>query len=138
MNPTSSSMTELENEFIRIFRDLRNFYTMGKKYGLSSNEFFIMKFLLKNGPQKLSTISQESDISPSFLTGITDQLIEKGYIERNRSKKDRRIVQISLTKKGEETIIAVQQDLIQYMRSKFNAFTEEEIQDLIRLLRKIP
>ncbi|MEK3644925.1 MAG: MarR family transcriptional regulator [Bacillaceae bacterium] len=138
MNPTSSSMTELENEFIRIFRDLRNFYTMGKKYGLSRNEFFIMKFLLKNGPQKLSTISQESDISPSFLTGITDQLIEKGYIERNRSKKDRRIVHISLTKKGEETIIAVQQDLIQYMRSKFNAFTEEEIQDLIRLLRKIP
>jgi len=111
---------------------------MGKKYGLSRNEFFIMKFLLKNGPQKLSTISQESDISPSFLTGITDQLIEKGYIERNRSKKDRRIVHISLTKKGEETIIAVQQDLIQYMRSKFNAFTEEEIQDLIRLLRKIP
>ena len=37
-----------------------------------------------------------------YLTSLSDKMVEKGYLERNQSKEDRRIITIKLTAKGKK------------------------------------
>lgn len=56
----------------------------------------------KNTPIYMKDIASELDISPSTLTSIVDKLVEKGLVQRDFDLEDRRKIQISLTKKGED------------------------------------
>lgn len=49
------------------------------------------------------TVSQVADklhLSRATVTSTVDRLVRKGYAERIRDKKDRRVVRLALTKKG--------------------------------------
>ena len=49
----------------------------------------------------VSAIAGHIHLSPSTVIGILDRLETKGLIRRDRDLKDRRLVQVSLTKQGE-------------------------------------
>lgn len=39
-------------------------------------------------------------LTPSAMTTAIDKLVQKGYVERRRSRTDRRVVKLGLTHKG--------------------------------------
>ena len=43
-------------------------------------------------------------LHPATVIGILDRLARLGLIKRTRSRKDRRVVQVSLTKEGKEVV----------------------------------
>lgn len=51
-------------------------------------------------PRTMSTISKALGVTMGTLTTGINGLVKKGYVVRNRSDKDRRIVYASLTEKG--------------------------------------
>lgn len=51
-------------------------------------------------PRTMSTISKALGVTMGTLTTGINGLVRKGYVVRNRSNKDRRIVYASLTEKG--------------------------------------
>lgn len=50
----------------------------------------------------MSEIARKLHITVGTLTVGMNNLVKKGYVERYRSEKDRRIVKVGLTKKGKE------------------------------------
>ncbi|GAP03074.1 transcriptional regulator, MarR family [Fructobacillus pseudoficulneus] len=47
-----------------------------------------------------SQVAKAVHLSPSAMTTAIDRLVDKGYVERRRSKEDRRVVKLGLTHQG--------------------------------------
>ncbi|MDO4903017.1 MAG: MarR family transcriptional regulator [Limosilactobacillus sp.] len=50
--------------------------------------------------QTVSAVAKALHLTPGTMTSMTDRLIKKGYVERKRDEKDRRIIRLHLTKRG--------------------------------------
>ncbi|HHW56375.1 MAG TPA: MarR family transcriptional regulator [Clostridia bacterium] len=91
----------------------------------------------KNTPMYMKDIASELDISPSTLTSIVDKLVEKGLVERDLDVEDRRKIQISLTKKGEDIYKHLVDFRMKVLQPIFGKLTSEEIKTLKSILQKI-
>ncbi|AEH53318.1 transcriptional regulator, TrmB [Heyndrickxia coagulans 2-6] len=93
--------------------------------------------LLSESPMRSSDLSKILQVSASHITSVTDSLVEKGLIERKRSNKDRRVVDLILTEKGKSLISQLKETKSQFLKDQLNVFTEEERETLYRLFRKL-
>ncbi len=88
---------------VHLFNDimaLEEAAIIDKKYeDLSNSEMHVLDAV---GPEggNMSTIAAKLRITMGSLTTSMNRLVLKGYVERNRSETDRRVVNISLTEKG--------------------------------------
>lgn len=71
------------------------------------------------------------------LTRILDQLEKRGIIERKRSIKDRRIVELNLTDSGHKITDYFLPRIVGFYNNLLDDFTKEEIDTLISLLNRI-
>ncbi|EDL66051.1 YpoP [Bacillus sp. SG-1] len=110
-----------------------------KLYGqyLSSGELLVLKYLSEHGEMKASDLSKKMEVSASHVTSVTDSLTEKGYITRQRSSVDRRVVELTLTEKGKEILDKCMRIKSEYFQEKFNTFSNDEIEQLIYLFTKL-
>lgn len=51
-------------------------------------------------PRTMSEVANDLSITVGTLTIAISNLVKKGYVQRQRSEQDRRVVKIALTKKG--------------------------------------
>lgn len=133
----NSEMFRLEELFRNVFRMMKQDIT--RLYGqyLSSGELLVLKYLSEHGDMKSSDLSKKMDVSASHITSVTDNLSEKGYITRQRSSSDRRVVKLVLTDKGSEILKKCLEIKMEYFEEKFNTFSQEEITQLINLFSKL-
>jgi DNA-binding MarR family transcriptional regulator len=71
------------------------------------------------------------------LTRVIDQLAERGLIERVRSDRDRRKVDLQLTEAGRATIESLIPLVVERLNIALEDFSGEEVQELQRLLLKL-
>jgi DNA-binding MarR family transcriptional regulator len=72
-----------------------------------------------------------------YLTSLSDKMVKKGYIERNQSKEDRRIIIIKLTPKGKKIYTRLDAMVHKYLEKKFDKLTTNELQTFEKLLLKV-
>lgn len=102
---------ENENLELEIFSSLRKIINAADIYssklkdktGLNASQLSCLLVLANAGPQALSKLSRNVNLSPSMITAIVDQLESKELVLRSRQAKDRRVILIELTEKGKET-----------------------------------
>ena len=111
---------ELERLFVSVFRmmkaDVRNIFG---QY-LSNGEFRVLQLIRENGALKSSEISKRMEVSASHITSITDALVEKSHITRQRSNEDRRVVELQITKSGEEVLAKCEERKTEYFQDLFH------------------
>ncbi len=92
--------------FLEAFDSLSTvFSSMGSftgKISLSKPELLIIDYLARQNELTMSQLAKALNIGLSTATGVVDRLVEKKLVGRIRDKKDRRVVRIALTKKGQE------------------------------------
>ena len=71
------------------------------------------------------------------LTRVIDQLESRGLVSRERSRRDRREVQLQLTATGRETVEAVIPAVVERLNTALVGFTAQELDELTRLLMKL-
>ena len=71
------------------------------------------------------------------LTRVLDNLEQRGFIERTRSREDRRTVELKLTDDGRRTVNALVPMVVGLLNTALADFTENEARDLTRLLAKL-
>jgi DNA-binding MarR family transcriptional regulator len=75
------------------------------KGDLTINHIRALAWLSRNdGAGTPGEISRETDLNPASVTGMLDQLEAQGMIARERSRTDRRVVQVTLTPAGGEVL----------------------------------
>ena len=73
-------------------------------YNITGPQLIALLSIAEKSPLTLAAIAKDIHLSPSTLVGIVDRLEEKGYVKRERSAKDRRQVNISLTEEGSQFV----------------------------------
>jgi DNA-binding MarR family transcriptional regulator len=71
------------------------------------------------------------------ITGVTDRLESAGLVRRERSTEDRRVIFVSITKKGLTILAHLDEPLVAYERKLVGCLSAAEQRELIRLLEKI-
>jgi DNA-binding MarR family transcriptional regulator len=75
-----------------------------KNYGVTQHQLSCLLALFDRGPLPESKLAQTILVKPSTITGVIDRLEQKGLVVRERSARDRRIVNIQLTVIGNKLV----------------------------------
>lgn len=78
-----------------------------KKGALSQNQIMLLFLLQLTGSLNITDISERLVITPGAASFMCDKLEDLGYIERVRTKEDRRVVNIVLTGSGKQHILSL-------------------------------
>lgn len=90
----------------------------------------ILLLLAKNKQLTMSEISKEIHVINSNLTPLVDKLIKLGYLKRQPSKKDRRVVHISLTAGGKKQVEKHKQYAVAFLSAQFDRLDEDQLKAL--------
>ena len=74
----------------------------------------VLTVLSRRGPMPQRDLLEEMGLARATLSELLTRLEEKGLVERVRSKTDRRVIVVSLTKKGKaagEKVVSVESDI---------------------------
>lgn len=77
---------------------------LSQKWGgdLTFSEFHTLERIGDSARSTMSEIASRLGITLGTLTTSVNRLIKKGYVFRDRSEKDKRVVYVGLTEKGDE------------------------------------
>ena len=94
---------------------------------------------LERSPEglKMNELSRRMMVTGGNVTGITDQLVAEGLVERTPVPGDRRAFRVKLTPKGREQFIEMAHQHEAWIVEAFGGLTEKEITTLHRLLGKV-
>jgi DNA-binding MarR family transcriptional regulator len=105
--------------------------------GISPLHVEIMKMLERSGTMHLAEIGGTLRIPKSQMTRLMDRLVNLGMVERQTDAADRRIVNVALTNKGRDTLEEIDQLIRDSMRANLSCLTNEELEELSVLLRRL-
>lgn len=71
------------------------------------------------------------------MTAQVNRLVEKGYIERTRNHRDRRIVYLHVTDEGERAFSEVEQKLYEILETYLQPLKVEEMYPFLQSLEQI-
>lgn len=132
---------EINYLLVEIYNDIMKIEEYSLKKGefsdLSITEIHTIEAVGMYSFRTMSEISSDLEITMGTLTTAVDKLVKKGYMERNRSDIDRRIVNISLTKRGKLAYRIHEKFHRDMVKGIVDDFTEDEEEVLTVALRKL-
>jgi DNA-binding MarR family transcriptional regulator len=111
----------------------------GKDEGIETlNMYFYVGFVLnrQSEPMTMGDLSRALEVPFSTATHQIDWFVHNNYARRLPDPDDRRIVRVELTEEGKQILDAVNEFMFERMQKILDAFSEEEQQDIMRLLEK--
>lgn len=93
--------------FRRIIRaiDLHS-HKLASQHKITGPQLGCLQAIQEHGPITSARLAQVIFLSPSTIVGIIDRLEEKKLVERNRDRKDRRLIHICITAAGQQLVAA--------------------------------
>jgi len=75
------------------------------EYGITYEQFTVLGQVKgRGGSPRMIDLAQALECAPNSISNIVDRMVKAGLVRRTRGKKDRRVVHVSLTGKGEDAI----------------------------------
>lgn len=121
-------LRELDDVFRKLRRLINAEYNRFNVHGLGMTEGKMVIILAQQGPQKASTMAELLRITSGAVTGISDRLIDLGFVERSRSEYDRRIVMLSVTDEGRKLVDHVMEMRERIMFKLYDGFELDDIE----------
>lgn len=106
-------------------------------YNITGPQLIALLSIAEKGPLTLAAIAKDIHLSPSTLVGIVDRLEEKGYVRRERSAKDRRQINISVTEEGGQFVNQAPSPLQETLAEALNELTIVEQSTIAGSLQRI-
>jgi DNA-binding MarR family transcriptional regulator len=103
----------------------------------SPQEMRAMAILGHKNTSMMSDLAGLLNVSLSTATHTVDKLVSKGMVERTRADDDRRVVQVVLSKKGQELHQSFLDFRIAMGRSMLEALSPGEREIFLELMEKI-
>lgn len=104
---------------------------------ISNNDMHIIEQIGNEEPRRMSVIAKRLNITMGTLTTNMNNLEDKGYITRERSNKDKRVVLVSLTEKGKKAFFHHRDFHRRMIFSIVKDLEEDEMKVLIRCLQNL-
>ncbi|MGE4357116.1 MAG: MarR family winged helix-turn-helix transcriptional regulator [Candidatus Omnitrophota bacterium] len=100
-------------------------------------QFMVMEFLYRENSAIMSKIAEILLVSAPAATGIVDKLVRDGYLKRENTSDNRRIILIKLSQKGKKTIEKAIKQRQLLIKDIFGKLEEKERLQYLQILTKI-
>jgi len=118
MDGNKSKVADIVDDIRRVFQVVNEHSKRAEKdTGITGPQLWAIKTIAENAPIKGTELARRMYIHPTTVVGILDRLETRGLIIRTRSKSDRRVVEIELTRRG-KTLVASAPEVAQRMLVK--------------------
>ena len=97
------------------------------KTNLSVGSLYVLALLSRNNVLTMSDIGIKLSMPKPHVTSLVDRLIAEEMVERLYDPKDRRIVNVKITKKGIEDFNTIKLDISQEMRQSLQLLDHESL-----------
>lgn len=104
---------------------------------ITYNDMHIIEAVGIDEPRNMKTVAKLMSVTTGTLTKAMDALCEKGYIVRERSTKDKRVIKLRLTDKGKSAYYHHEQFHRQMIKNIASEMSEQETEVLIYALAKM-
>lgn len=103
---------------------------------LTPAQFEALTFVHRHRAKSAKDLSEGLRISIPSATRLVDRLVAKGVVDRRESGVDRRLVELSTTRTGEDALAAVERTRIALLQRTLEALPSDERETLLVLLEK--
>jgi DNA-binding MarR family transcriptional regulator len=107
-----------------------------KDLDISSQQMGIVLSLQRGSAATPFELSKLLGIDTGLMTRMLDKLEAKGLLARSRSVEDRRVVNLHLTRKGEQVAAQIPGIVPPVLNARLRNFSRAEFEELKRLLAK--
>lgn len=104
---------------------------------ITYNDMHIIEAVGVEEPRNMKTVAKLMSVTTGTLTKAMDALCEKGYVVRERSTKDKRVIKLRLTDKGKSAYYHHEQFHRQMIKNIASEMSEQETEVLIYALAKL-
>ncbi|MCM1039004.1 MAG: MarR family transcriptional regulator [Ruminococcus sp.] len=104
---------------------------------MTTNDIRVIEAIGMEGQKNMTTVAKELHVTTGTLTISINSLVKKNYVGRVRSEEDRRVVLVSLTKKGERAFLHHQQFHEEMIDAVVAQLSEEEKAVLTKALERL-
>lgn len=101
---------------------------------LTNNDMHVIEAIGLGEGNNMSSIARKLNITVGSLTTAMNSLVNKAYVERRRSEKDRRVVYVRLTEKGVKAYHHHEDYHRQMTQAIISKLSEDEIPVLVKTL----
>lgn len=106
-----------------------------KPYGISPQQYNILRILRgAQGRVNMHCVKERMIDRAPNATRLTDKLIAKGLVERERCEEDRRVVYVRISEKGLDMLSSIDKKNRTAMQDRVERLTEDQALELNRLL----
>jgi DNA-binding MarR family transcriptional regulator len=134
----SEETTQIFDLFVFLSSESRRVTkAVARQQQLTGPQLETLKELEKEDALSLSTLSEKLRAQNSTVTGIVDRMERDGLVVRTRSKDDRRVVHLHLTRKGRDAARAVPKAPFEMFQQSIGTLDHTEAKELRRLLQKV-
>jgi len=103
-------INEILDDLRRVFQVVHGYSKRAERVaGMTGPQLWAMKVLAESAPIRVSDLAWRMYLQPPTVVGILDRLEQQGLVLRSRSTTDHRVVEVTLTEKGKETVSKVPQ-----------------------------
>jgi DNA-binding MarR family transcriptional regulator len=109
-----------------------------REHGLTTEQYAVlasMKYL--GNPTRPTDIAKWLERSTNSMSIIVERMVRAGLIKRVRDKSDRRVVQLSITGKGENALKPAILAGLEFVQKVLSPLSGEDRQTLVRLLETL-
>lgn len=105
--------------------------------GLTTPQLLVLQSVRRHGRAKPSTIAGDIVLSQATVTSIVDRLEKGGLVTRERTARDRRVVEVVLTEKGQAILLEAPELLQSGFLREYRKLAEWERTQLISALQRV-
>jgi len=106
-------------------------------HDVSFMQWIVLMKLRESASLTASDLCREMRHDNGALTRMLDQLEERGYVQRERSEEDRRVVRLQLTAVGRRKVTELMPLAVDRLNDVLADFSKAEFAELTRLLNKL-
>lgn len=118
----------------KVFNKQGNELYKGK---ITMPQFIILCYLEKHGAAMMSELAHAMEVTTAAMTGNIARLVKAGYAARRYDPKDRRIVRVQLTPKGEKSVRRINDGRRQVIVDIFGKISGHERENYLKILEHI-
>lgn len=105
--------------------------------GLTFQQWIVLMHIREGRAVTVAELCRENRHDSGAMTRLIDQLEKRKIIERRRSEKDRRVVELTVTKDGQKLVESLKPLVIDTLNEAVEGFTRDEVRNLESYLQRI-
>ncbi|MGZ9583909.1 MarR family winged helix-turn-helix transcriptional regulator [Paenibacillus marinisediminis] len=135
--PNKQELHQLQMIFRTIMRRMRKVWSEQTELGLNPTQFSVLEKLHTEGPLKVTEVAKLLCLTAGAVTGITDKLIELGYVERRRDEVDRRTVYLEMTELGKQAYNETIEQRAELFERFFDQVEDEQVRQFLLVCNQV-